>query len=126
MQCRTCSKFLQILSPYCVCRCLAIGAPDAEVKLQLLSDIAQEHGVEWDSHRAHQEMVAGKHFKQMAGVEGLAEPPCLVLEARPEDLALHYSHSLVFCILRIYRSLFVALGHILTQSRSWQLGLGTP
>ena len=41
-------------------RCLAIGAPDAEVKLQLLSEIAQEHGVEWDSHRAHQEMVAGE------------------------------------------------------------------
>ena len=40
-------------------RCLAIGAPDAEVKLQLLSEIAQEHSVEWDSHRAHQEMVAG-------------------------------------------------------------------
>jgi len=40
-------------------RCLAIGAPDQETKLQLLSEIAQEHEVEWDSHRAHQEMVTG-------------------------------------------------------------------
>jgi len=42
-----------------LCRCLAIGAPDQETKLQLLSEIAQEHEVEWDSHRAHQEMVTG-------------------------------------------------------------------
>ena len=47
------------------CRCLAIGAPDAEVKLGLLSDIAQEHSVEWDSHRAHQEMITGNGILHM-------------------------------------------------------------
>jgi hypothetical protein len=29
-------------------RCLAIEAPPAEDKLAMLSEIAQEHGVEWD------------------------------------------------------------------------------
>ena len=47
------------------CRCLAIGAPDAEVKLALLSDIAQEHSVEWDSHRAHQEMITGDRILRL-------------------------------------------------------------
>lgn len=41
------------------CSCLAIGAPDPDLKLQILSDIAQQHEVEWDSHRAHQEMLSG-------------------------------------------------------------------
>ena len=58
-------------------RCLAIGAPDAEIKLQLLSEIAQEHAVEWDSHRAHQEMVAGKAFFDLHFLQQKEANSCL-------------------------------------------------
>ena len=39
------------------CRCLAVDAPSPEEKLTWLSDIAQEHGVEWDAHAAALEML---------------------------------------------------------------------
>lgn len=38
-------------------RCLAIDAPAPEDKLATLSDIAQEYGVEWDTHRAAADML---------------------------------------------------------------------
>ncbi len=58
---------------HCVCRCLSIGAPDQETKLQLLSEIAREHGVDWDSNRAQQEMVAGSdHLHPSTPVRQLA------------------------------------------------------
>ena len=38
-------------------RCLAVDAPSPEEKLSWLSDIAQEHGVEWDAHAAALEML---------------------------------------------------------------------
>ena len=61
-------------------RCLAIGAPDAEVKLQLLSEILQEHDVEWDSHRAHQEMVAGKFFSSLSSLCPYRAAVCSLLK----------------------------------------------
>jgi len=39
------------------CRCLSIEAPPPEEKLATLSDIAQEHGVEWDAHGAASDML---------------------------------------------------------------------
>lgn len=41
----------------CHCRCLAVDAPSPEEKLSWLSDIAQEHSVEWDAHAAALEML---------------------------------------------------------------------
>lgn len=38
-------------------RCLAVDAPSPEDKLSWLSDIAQEHSVEWDAHAAALEML---------------------------------------------------------------------
>ncbi|KAL3159859.1 hypothetical protein ABBQ38_010260 [Trebouxia sp. C0009 RCD-2024] len=38
-------------------RCLAVDAPSPEEKLSWLSDIAQEHSVEWDAHAAALEML---------------------------------------------------------------------
>ena len=38
-------------------RCLAVDAPGPEEKLTWLSDIAQEHSVEWDAHAAALEML---------------------------------------------------------------------
>ena len=38
-------------------RCLAVDAPAPEEKLSWLSDIAQEHSVEWDAHAAALEML---------------------------------------------------------------------
>jgi uncharacterized membrane protein YgcG len=40
-------------------KCLAVAAPDPEDKLACLSDIAQEHGVDWDANAAAQEMLPG-------------------------------------------------------------------
>lgn len=41
----------------CHYRCLAVDAPSPEEKLSWLSDIAQEHSVEWDAHAAALEML---------------------------------------------------------------------
>ncbi len=38
-------------------RCLSIEAPAPEDKLATLSDIAQEYGVEWDAHKAANDML---------------------------------------------------------------------
>ncbi|MCJ1467065.1 hypothetical protein MMC07_005687 [Pseudocyphellaria aurata] len=41
--------------------CLAVEAPSPELKLQTLSDIAQEHNVEWDAHSAAMDMLPYNH-----------------------------------------------------------------
>lgn len=42
---------------HCAYRCLAVDAPSPEEKLSWLSDIAQEHSVEWDAHAAALDML---------------------------------------------------------------------
>ena len=42
------------------CRCLDIGAPAPEDKLACLSEIAQEHGVEWNVAAAASEMLPAR------------------------------------------------------------------
>lgn len=58
-------------------RCLSIEAPPPEEKLETLSDIAQEHGVEWDAAGAASEMLpsgAPPGFGQ-GGPSGQGGPP---------------------------------------------------
>lgn len=38
-----------------------MDAPSPELKLQTLSDIAQEHNVEWDAHSAAMDMLPYNH-----------------------------------------------------------------
>lgn len=54
---------------YCMLhRCLAVDAPGPEEKLTWLSDIAQEHSVEWDAHAAALEMLpADRHSGSQYG-----------------------------------------------------------
>jgi hypothetical protein len=40
-------------------RCVSVEAPDPAAKLELLSEIAQEHQVEWDADLARREMLPG-------------------------------------------------------------------
>ncbi|KAK9836864.1 hypothetical protein WJX74_009825 [Apatococcus lobatus] len=47
-------------------RCLAVEAPPGEDKLAMLSEIAQEHGVEWDAHNAALEMLPADSSMQNA------------------------------------------------------------
>lgn len=58
-------------------RCLSIEAPPPEQKLETLSDIAQEHGIEWDAAGAASEMLpsgAPQGFGQ-GGPGGQDGPP---------------------------------------------------
>ena len=47
-------------------RCLAIDAPAAEDKLACLSEIAQEHGVEWDAAGAAADMLPSVRDARLA------------------------------------------------------------
>ena len=52
------------------CRCLAVDAPSPEEKLTWLSDIAQEHSVEWDAHAAALEMLPAERQGGYGGPPG--------------------------------------------------------
>ncbi|DBB02869.1 TPA: hypothetical protein ACH3X1_013475 [Trebouxia sp. C0004] len=51
-------------------RCLAVDAPSPEEKLTWLSDIAQEHSVEWDAHAAALEMLPAERQGGYGGPPG--------------------------------------------------------
>ena len=55
---------------FVVCRCLAVDAPSPEEKLSWLSDIAQEHTVEWDAHAAALEMLPAEKQGPYGGAPG--------------------------------------------------------
>ena len=67
-------------------RCLAIDAPAAEDKLACLSEIAQEHGVEWDA--------AGAAADMLPSVRCSPTPRADRLASRAASLCVHASSQL--------------------------------
>ncbi len=56
-------------------RCLAIGAPEPDEKLQTLSEIAQEYGVEWNAAAAAQDILPSPAGGQPHPGAGIGLPP---------------------------------------------------
>ena len=88
-----------------MCSCLAIDSPAPELKLQTLSEIAQEEGVEWDAHAASQDLLQrpphtapgylnGAHAAISCDCIGRAHSQVHVLGAQPKA-AQQRQHSLV-------------------------------